>query len=157
MKIYHIQSRSRRCFLLIAILLAAYLLLAYSLIDNPNMLFFLAVFIAFTCVGLQNAWASVHSGTVVLEWDEGTLRVLHRGVLVVALDSARWVYGERSHAVIAGTARLKRFNYGHVRSNGRELTVSGFYGSGVDDLPGRIAGLGPRKPRLWRRILLPNL
>lgn len=152
LKSYHIQSRTGRCFSVIAILSAIYLLFAYMAIDNQNMLFVLAVVIAFTCVELQNAWASLHSGAVVLEWDGKTLKVLHRSALVVALDSARWVYREPSYAVIAGTVRFKRFNCGHVRSNGRELTVSRFYGSGVDDLPERIAGLGPRKHRLWRRI-----
>lgn len=133
-------------------LLAAYLFFALGSTGNQNMIFFLAIVIAFTCVELQNAWASVHSGTVVLEWDEKTLRVLHRGALVAALDRARWVYREQGYVVIAAETRLKRFNCGHVRSNGRELTISGFYGDGVDDLPERIARLGPAKERLWRRL-----
>lgn len=133
-------------------LLAAYLFLALGSAGNQNMLFFLALVIAFTCVELQNAWASVNAGTVVLEWDGRTLNVLHKGGLVATLDNARWVYRERDYMVIAAGTRMKRFNYGHVRSNSAELTITGFYGTGLDDLPERIARLGPAKERLLRRL-----
>lgn len=152
LKTYPIGSRSSRCFSIIAVLLAAYLLLALGASGNQNMLFFLALVIAFTCVELQNSWASVNAGTVVLEWDGWTLNVLHKGGLVATLDGARWVYRERDYVVIAAGNRMKRFNYGHVRSNSAELTITGFYGTGLDDLPERLAGLGPAKERLLRRL-----
>ena len=45
---------------------------------------------------------------------------------------------------------MPKFNSGHVRSNGEEMTVDGFLGSTPVGLRDTVQKLGPKKTWLWR-------
>ncbi|WP_156385972.1 hypothetical protein [Devosia sp. Root685] len=102
---------------------------------------------------LWNATRSLASGNVRLDWDGQRLLVDPlQGKIAVEIESATWVFSDRTNIVIRGIHALPKFNSGHVRCNGRELTIDGFLGSAPVGLSDTVQKLGPAKRSLWRYL-----
>jgi len=138
---------------LLAILGGFGALLAASCFIGPVMLIPLAGWALLAGGTLWNAIRSLASGDVALSWDGQRLIVdPSHDEIAVEIESARWVYSDRTNIVIRGSQALPRFNSGHVRCNGRELTIDGFLGSASVGLSDIVQKLGPAKRWLWRYL-----
>lgn len=136
---------------LLAILGGFGAVLAAGSFIGPVMLLPLAGWALLAGSTLWNAARSLASGDVSLSWDGQRLLVdPSQGQIAVEIQSARWVFSDRTNIVIRGIQELPKFNSGHVRCNGRELTIDGFLGFTPEGLSDTAQKLGPEKSWLWR-------
>ena len=125
--------------------------LVFSSIWQPVMLIPMAGWALLTWGILLNAVRSLISDEVEISWDGRRLVVGPMpGQPKLELESAKWVFSDGSNIVIGGGQPMPKFNSGHVRSNGQEMTVDGFLGSTPVGLRDTIQKLGPKKTWLWR-------
>lgn len=100
---------------------------------------------------LWNTTRSLASGNVGLNWDGQRLVIDPlQGKVAVEIEAPTWVFSDRTNIVIRSSHALPKFNSGHVRCNGRELTIDGFLGSAPVGLSDTVQKLGPAKRWLWR-------
>jgi hypothetical protein len=125
--------------------------LAVSSLFNPAMLLPFAGSALLAARFCWNAALSIVSDPVELRWDEQRLLVKPaEGLLTIDIGSAQWVYRERTNIVIRFVEPTPKFNSGHVRCSGREITIDGFLGTTPEGLSDIAKKLGPEKSWLWR-------
>lgn len=125
--------------------------LAVSSLFDPAMLLPFAGWALLAARFCWNAALSLVSDPVELRWDEQRLLVEpSEGPLTIDIGSAHWVYSERTNIVIRFAEPMPKFNSGHVRCSGREITIDGFLGSTPEGLSDIARKLGPEKSWLWR-------
>jgi len=154
MKVYSIVSARRRIVILLAVFGVSSLLLAYGAWLYPVLAVALICWTAFWVFAMRHGLVSLRSRPVTLHWHGRHLDAFDGTRLLARVDGADWVYRDAGGVVIAGKTPTDRFNHGHVRSDGSELTLDGFFGRGLDDLPAQLDGLGPKRHWLWRRLAL---
>jgi len=151
MQNFTVSRRKWRTVILLGILAGVGAVLAASSFIEPIMLIPLTGWALFAGGTLWNATRSLASGDVALSWDGQRLVVdPSHGQIAVEIVSARWVFNDRTNIVIRGIYALPKFNSGHVRCNGRELTVDGVLGFTPEGLGDTAQKLGPSKRWLWR-------
>lgn len=151
MQSFIVSRRKWRCVTMLAILGGVGAVLAASSFIEPIMLIPLTGWALLAGGTLWNATRSLASGDVRLSWDRQRLFIYPlQGEVAVEIEAATWVFSDRTNIVICGIHALPRFNSGHVRCNGRELTVDGFLGSAPTGLSDIVQHLGPAKRWLWR-------
>jgi hypothetical protein len=151
MQNFTVSRRKWRSATLLAIIAGMGAALAASSFIEPVMLIPLAGWTLLAGGTFWNATRSLASGNVGLSWDGQRLVVDPlQGKIAVEIESARWVFSDRTNIVIHGIHELPKFNLGHVRCNGREMTIDGLLGSTPVGLSDTVQKLGPARRWLWR-------
>jgi hypothetical protein len=151
MQHFIVASRRGRCIALLAVPAVFGLMLVVASVVDPRSLLFLAGFALLATLAFGNAVRSLGSSEVALNWDGKCLVVKPpRGNPPVEIDSAQWVFSDGTNIVIRSNQPLPKFNAGHVRCNGRELTADGFIGTEPSGLADIAQTLGPARRWLWR-------
>jgi len=152
MQVYSIVSARRRIVILTAIFGASSVLLAYGAWLYPDLVVILIGWTAFWVFALRHGLVSLRARPVTLQWNGTHLDAFDGTRLLARIEGATWVYRDAGGVMIAARTPIDRFTFGHVRSDGRELTLDGFFGRGLGDLPARLEILGPKRYWLWRRL-----
>lgn len=151
MQNFTVSRRKWRNVLLLGLLAGVGAVLAASSFIDPVMLMPLTGWALLVGRTLWNATRSIASGNVDVVWDEQRLFVSPlQGEVALEIEAATWVYSDGRNIVIRGSQALPKFNSGHVRCSGRELTIDGFLGSVPMGLREVVHQLGPKKIWLWR-------
>lgn len=151
MQNFTVSCRKWRSITVVAILAGVGAVLAASSFIEPIMLIPLTGWAILAVSTLWNATRSLASGDVRLHWDGQRLVIDPlRGKVEVEIESATWVFSDGTNIVICGSRPLSNFNSGHVRCNGRELTIDGFLGSAPVGFSDTVQKLGTAKRWLWR-------
>ncbi len=151
MQSFEVAGSNWRAITILVITVGLGALLAVGCLFTPAMLVALAGWALLIGRTSWNAARSLASSEVELSWDGERLFVsLRQGGPPVSIEPALWVFSEGSNIVIRSGQRLPKFNYGHVRSSGWELTVDGFLGATTEGLSEVARQLGPAKRWLWR-------